>query len=87
MPSKSDDDWSNWVSALITNVAPSESNQAEGDQALSHAKQLLNAIDSGGIPTDPIRINRIGRALGLEVHASASMEETVTRIRLMLAKT
>ena len=50
------------------------------------AKELLAAIDAGGIPLNPARVNDIGRKLGLDVSADAPMPETIERIRLALAQ-
>lgn len=46
-----------------------------------NAKQLLKAIDRGGIPLNPIKVNQIARSLGLKVPTSAPMPETIERIR------
>jgi len=48
---------------------------------IRRAKQLISAIDSGGIPLDSARIIRIAEDLGLEVSKKAQMEETIDRIR------
>jgi len=45
------------------------------------ARQLIAAIDKGGIPLNPIEVNAIARSLGLDVASSAPMEETIDRIR------
>ena len=45
------------------------------------AKALLAAVDKGGIPTIPGRVNAIARDLGLEVRSSEPIEVTVERIR------
>jgi hypothetical protein len=45
------------------------------------AIDLIAAIDAGGIPLNPSRVNAIGRALGLEVSRHARMEDTIARIR------
>lgn len=34
---------------------------------IRRAKQLISAIDAGGIPLDPARIGKIAEDLGLEV--------------------
>jgi hypothetical protein len=86
MPNSTDDDWTDWISALIVNLPLDKPVPADGNQALNLAKQLLAAIDQGGAPTDPIRINNIGRALGLEVLASAPMADTIERIRVVVNK-
>jgi len=48
---------------------------------LQRGIELLKAIDAGGIPLNPAIVNRIARNLGLEVSASAPVEETIARIR------
>jgi len=45
---------------------------------------LIRAIDAGGVPLNPMRVNDIGRKLGLEVLGSAPMDETIDRIRQQL---
>lgn len=51
---------------------------------IRRAKQLIAAIDAGGIPLDPARIAKIAEDLGLEVSKNARMEDTISRIRLAL---
>ena len=51
---------------------------------VKNAKALLKAIDKGGIPTNPIKLNHVARRLGLEVSPSAPMAETVERMRAFL---
>lgn len=50
------------------------------------AKALLKAIDRGGIPTNPIKLNHVARRLGLEVSPSAPMAETIERMRAFLKR-
>jgi hypothetical protein len=45
------------------------------------AKDLLDAIDKGGVPLNPSKINEIARNLGLEVNKAAKPEETIARLR------
>ncbi len=45
------------------------------------ALDLLRAIDAGGLPLNPARVNDIARSLGLEVSAKAPMVQTIERIR------
>lgn len=52
--------------------------------APQQAAQLIVAIDAGGIPLNPARINDIARQLGLEVSRKASVENTIARIRAAL---
>jgi hypothetical protein len=81
MPNSPDENWTDWISALIKNLPPESPEQVEDSSPVGQAKKLLAAIDQGGIPTDPIRINNIGRALGLDVLPSAPMVDTIERIR------
>lgn len=48
---------------------------------ITQAKQLIAAIDRGGIPLNPAKVNAIARNLGLEVSRKAPVEETIQRIR------
>ncbi len=50
------------------------------------AQALIAAIDRGGVPLNPARVNQIARSLGLEVSPRAPMEQTVERIRQALAR-
>jgi hypothetical protein len=45
------------------------------------ALRLIAAIDAGGVPLNPARVNDIARNLGLEVSRKARVEDTVARIR------
>ena len=53
---------------------------------LQAGKDVIDAIDAGGLPLDPTRINRIARELGLEVSARAPVEETVERLRAAVTR-
>lgn len=53
---------------------------------IQQARALIAAIDAGGIPLNPARVNQIGRNLGLEVSPRAPVEETIARIRAALAR-
>jgi hypothetical protein len=48
---------------------------------LQAGKEVVDAIDAGGLPLDTTRINRIARELGLEISAKAPVEETLARLR------
>ena len=50
------------------------------------AKNLIAAIDAGGLPLNAAVVNDIARALGLEVSTRARMEETIERIREALKR-
>ncbi|MGE5471463.1 MAG: hypothetical protein ACM3X0_11760 [Bacteroidota bacterium] len=53
---------------------------------IDRAGKLLAAIDRGGIPLNPARVNAIARDLGLEVSPRAPLEETIARIRRAVAR-
>jgi len=48
---------------------------------IEQARLLIQAIDRGGIPLNPARVNHIARNLGLEVSTRAPVDQTVARIR------
>ena len=50
------------------------------------ARLLIRAIDRGGIPLNPVKVNAIARDLGLEVSRHAALEETIARIRACLER-
>lgn len=55
-------------------------------QEVEQAIALIKAVDAGGVPTNPMRVNAIARALGLEVSSRASMADTIRRIREALKR-
>jgi hypothetical protein len=48
------------------------------------AMDLIRAIDAGGLPLNPARVNQIARSLGLEVSTRAEVADTIARIRAAL---
>jgi hypothetical protein len=71
-----------WWARVRGRPAPAASPLTDRQQA--HA--LIAAIDRGGLPLNPARVNQIARNLGLEVSARAPMEHTVARIRQALTR-
>lgn len=53
---------------------------------IERARQLIIAIDAGGIPLDKAIINRIAESFGLEVSKTARTEDTIARIRAALKR-
>lgn len=53
---------------------------------IQQAQALIAAIDAGGIPLHPLRVNTIARNLGLEISRRAPVEETIERIRAVLSR-
>jgi hypothetical protein len=64
-----------WLSKRTAQPEPSN---------IAAARSLILAIDRGGIPLNPMRVNQIARQLDLEVSARAPMGETIERIRQRL---
>ena len=50
------------------------------------ARTLVKAVDRGGIPMNPAKVNAIARDLGLEVSVKDPVEKTILRIREALAR-
>ena len=48
------------------------------------AASLIAAVDAGGVPLNPARVNDIARRLGLDVSRKAAVEDTLARIRAAL---
>ena len=53
---------------------------------IEQARRLSDAIDRGGIPLNPAKVNAIARNLGLEVSRRAPVEHTIARIRACLSR-
>lgn len=53
---------------------------------IQRAEQVLDAVDRGGMPLNPARINEVARNLGLEVSRKARVEDTIERIRAALER-
>ncbi len=71
-----------FLSRILNWFKPRNSEPVE----IRRAKQLISAIDAGGIPLDPARIGRIAEDLGLEVSKKARMEDTIERIRMAIKR-
>lgn len=48
---------------------------------IEQARRLIAAIDRGGIPLNPARVNAVARNLGLEVARQAPLADTIERLR------
>ena len=68
---------SKWLAGLL---APRKDPLPEWQRAAD----LITAIDAGGLPMNPARVNDIARKLGLDVATTAPMEDTINRIRTAL---
>lgn len=74
---------SDWKTALQRWRA---SRRGSADPDLQRAIELIRAVDAGGLPLNPARVNAIARGLGLEVSAHAPVEQTIARIRQALER-
>jgi hypothetical protein len=68
-----------WLVRLFTSRQPIRSE-------LDLARDLLTAIDAGGVPLNAVKINQIARDFGLEVSKHAQVEDTIQRIRAAVAR-
>ena len=50
------------------------------------AQLLIRAVNRGGVPLNPAKVNAIARNLGLEVSSCAPVEHTIKRIRACLKR-
>lgn len=53
---------------------------------IARAQALIAAVDRGGIPLNPAKVNAIARDLGLEVSPRAPADQTIERIRACLRR-
>ena len=71
----------NWLKKLLP-----QRRRTDPDPDRQRAIDLIAAVDAGGLPLNPARVNDIGRRLGLEVASSSPVEQTIARIRALLQK-
>ena len=77
----------NWLRVLLSFAPKFRARQADNladtqaVSALTRAHDLLAAVDRGGIPLNPMIVNRIARNVGLEVATTDAMDQTIERIR------
>ncbi len=69
--------WNAWFKVMLP---PRQDPSPDRQRALD----LIAAIDAGGVPLNPARVNDIARKLGLEVSTRAPVEDTIARIRAAL---
>ncbi len=74
------------MKALLRRILGRPAAAAKPLSDIERARQLIAAIDAGGIPLDPRRIRQIAEGLGLEVSQRARMEDTIERIRAALKR-
>jgi len=71
-----------FLSRIKNLLKPTDNVPAE----IRRARQLVSAIDAGGIPLDPAIIVRVAESLGLGVSKKARMEKTFERIRAAIQR-
>ena len=79
MGSKKRSKYFGWLSRLlpIGNKLPKE---------YQLARNLINAVDKGGLPMNPAKVNAIASDIGLEVSTKDPVEKTIQRIREALGR-
>ena len=75
-----------WLKACWALLAPLQPMARPPVSDHQRALDLIRAIDAGGLPLNPARVNAIARSLGLEVSREAPMPDTVERIRQALLR-
>ena len=68
----------NWLTRILPKRKPLTPEQ--------RARDLLTAIDAGGLPLHAGIVNDIARKLGLDVPMDAPMEVTIARIRNKISR-
>lgn len=68
-----------WLKSLLPAAPPPPSE-------IEQARRLIAAIDRGGIPLNPAKVNAIARNLGLEVAKNAPLEATIQRLRAAIER-
>lgn len=71
----------NWLTTLTSLVIRPRVRSTE-----QRARNLLRAVDAGGLPLNAAVVNHIARELGLDVSRKARMPETIERIRKVMAE-
>ena len=74
------------ASASVAAAAAAAAAASAHESAHRQALDLLRAVDAGGVPLHPARVNQIGRALGLDVSSAAPVGDTVARIRAAVTR-
>jgi hypothetical protein len=64
-----------WLTRWFKSEAPPALSDAQ------RARNLIEAVDAGGVPLSPAKVNAIARSLGLEVSAHDAVDQTIERIR------
>ncbi len=78
--------FSQWLAQVRAKLGRGPSPSAVPPTDVQQARALLAAVDAGGIPLHPGKVNAIARALGLEVSSKAPVDETIARIREAVAR-
>ena len=68
-----------WLSRLFRSHRPALTD-------LDRARALLQAVDRGGVPLDPVLVNGLARRLGMDVSRRAPMTDTLGRLRVWVAR-
>jgi hypothetical protein len=75
------------LKTLLTRYLGGQAPKPKPTDPAQLAKDLISAIDAGGLPLNPFIVNDIGPQLGLEVAPDAPMLDTTARIRKLIEST
>ena len=78
--------WPRWLRALKARPWGARASSTLPATDRQRALDLIRAIDAGGVPLHPARVNDIARRLGLHVSTRARVEDTIARIRAALLR-
>ncbi|HEY7805050.1 MAG TPA: MFS transporter, partial [Orrella sp.] len=69
------------VISIVTLLSIKSTKMNATNDPLQRARSLIDAVDRGGVPSNPAIVNAVARDLGLEVSRQAPLEDTIKRIR------
>ena len=78
--------WLKWLKRLKATPWKARASSPPPPTERQRALDLIRAIDAGGVPLHPARVNDIARRLGLHVSTRARVEDTIARIRAALQR-
>ena len=78
--------WPRWLNGLEAALLFGRASATRPVSERQRALDLIRAIDTGGVPLNPARVNDIARKLGLDVSPQARVEDTIARIRAALLR-
>ena len=72
---------SGWLSGIFHRIKRLFTRPNTPLSDIEQARRLIAAVQRGGIPLNPAKVNAVARNLGLEVSRHAPVEHTLQRLR------